>query len=149
MGPSQTKDQICVPCIGRQILNYWVTREVQCRILEALFTHSVRTTTYTLELLTRASGIDWGRRFEQYMWEVGWIMDFSGGANDKESACQCRSWKRRGFNPWIRKIPWRRNSLAWRIPWTEKSGRLQSMGSQRVRHDWARTWHPTPKMPMP
>jgi len=25
--------------------------------------------------------------------------------------------------------------LAWRIPWTEKPGRLQSMGSQRVRHD--------------
>ena len=27
--------------------------------------------------------------------------------------------------------------LAWRIPWTEKSGRLQSMGSHRVRHDWS------------
>ena len=25
--------------------------------------------------------------------------------------------------------------LAWRIPWTEKAGRLQSMGSQRVEHD--------------
>ena len=24
--------------------------------------------------------------------------------------------------------------LAWRIPWTEEAGRLQSMGSQRVRH---------------
>ena len=24
---------------------------------------------------------------------------------------------------------------AWRIPWTEESGRLQSMGSQRVSHD--------------
>ena len=27
--------------------------------------------------------------------------------------------------------------LAWRIPWTEEPGRLQSMGSQRVRHDRA------------
>ena len=27
--------------------------------------------------------------------------------------------------------------LAWRIPWTEESGRLQSTGSQRVGHDWA------------
>ena len=27
--------------------------------------------------------------------------------------------------------------LAWRIPWTEKPSRLQSMGSQRVGHDWA------------
>ena len=25
--------------------------------------------------------------------------------------------------------------LAWRIPWTEEPGRLQSMGSLRVRHD--------------
>ena len=27
--------------------------------------------------------------------------------------------------------------LAWRIPWAEEPDRLQSMGSQRVRHDWA------------
>ena len=27
--------------------------------------------------------------------------------------------------------------LAWEIPWTEESGRLQSMGSHRVRHDWS------------
>ena len=27
--------------------------------------------------------------------------------------------------------------LAWRIPWREEPGRLQSMGSQRVMHDWA------------
>ena len=27
--------------------------------------------------------------------------------------------------------------LAWRIPWTEKHGRLQSMGSHRVGHDWS------------
>ena len=27
------------------------------------------------------------------------------------------------------------NILAWRIPWTQDPGRLQSMGSQRVRHD--------------
>ena len=27
------------------------------------------------------------------------------------------------------------SSLAWKIPWTEEAGGLQSMGSQRVRHD--------------
>ena len=27
--------------------------------------------------------------------------------------------------------------LAWRIPWTEEHGRLQSMGMQRVGHNWA------------
>ena len=48
------------------------------------------------------------------------------------------------------------NTLAWRTPWTEEPGRLQSMGSLRVRHDWAtslslftfmqwrRKWQPTP-----
>ena len=34
--------------------------------------------------------------------------------------------------------------LAWRIPWTEKPGGLQSMRSQRVGHDWA-TEHSTHK----
>ena len=48
------------------------------------------------------------------------------------------------------------SSLAWKIPWTEEPGRLQSVGSLRVGHDWAtslslftfmhwrRKWHPTP-----
>ena len=27
------------------------------------------------------------------------------------------------------------STLAWKIPWTEEPDRLQSMGSQRVRHD--------------
>ena len=48
------------------------------------------------------------------------------------------------------------STLAWRIPWTEEPGRLQSMGSLGVGHDWAtslslftfihwrRKWQPTP-----
>ena len=48
------------------------------------------------------------------------------------------------------------STLAWKIPWTEEPGRLQSMGSLRIRHDWAtslslftfmhwrRKWQPTP-----
>ena len=31
--------------------------------------------------------------------------------------------------------------LAWRIPWMEEPGRLQSTGSQRVRHDWVTSLH--------
>ena len=36
------------------------------------------------------------------------------------------------------------STLAWRIPWMEEPGRLQSAGSQRVRHDWATSlqWWP-------
>ena len=31
----------------------------------------------------------------------------------------------------------RSSILAWKIPWAEEPGGLQSMGLQRVRHDWA------------
>jgi len=68
-------------------------------------------------------------------------MGFPGGINGKEPICQCRRHKRCGFNPWVGKIPWRRKwqrelpgqfpaILAWRIPWTEEPGRLQSTGSK-------------------
>ena len=33
---------------------------------------------------------------------------FPGGARGNEPACQCRRHKRCRFNPWVRKIPWRR-----------------------------------------
>ena len=48
------------------------------------------------------------------------------------------------------------STLAWKIPWTEEPGGLQSLGSLRVGHDWAtslslstfrhwrRKWQPTP-----
>ena len=32
-------------------------------------------------------------------------------------------------------------TIAWKIPWTEEPGRLQPLGSQRVRHDWATSLH--------
>ena len=43
------------------------------------------------------------------------------------------------------------STIAWKIPWREEPGRLQSMGSQRVRHDWetslslslSLSWRPT------
>ena len=39
----------------------------------------------------------------------------------------------------------RSSILAWRIPWTEEPGRLQSIRSQRVRHRGERT-HPAPTL---
>jgi len=66
----------------------------------------------------------------------------AGGASDKELACQGR---RCGFHLWVcsredpleQKMTTHSSILAWRIPWTEEPGRLQSMGLQRVRHNWA------------
>ena len=51
------------------------------------------------------------------------------------------------WETWVRSLGWEdpleremamhSSILAWRISWMEEPGRLQSMGSQRVRHDWA------------
>ena len=55
---------------------------------------------------------------------------FPGGSDSKKSTCNAGDL---GFNPWVRKIPWRREwlltpVLAWRIPRTEEPGGLQSVG---------------------
>ena len=73
-------------------------------------------------------------------------LSFLGGASGKERTCQCRRHKRCWFDPWLGKIP---RSRAWpptpvflhgESSWTEESADLQSMGSQRVGHDWATEW---------
>ena len=38
-------------------------------------------------------------------------------------------------DPLVKGMATHSNILAWKIPWTEEPGRLQSMGSQRVRHN--------------
>ena len=60
-----------------------------------------------------------------------------------------------GFD-WEKAMAPHSSTLAWRIPWMEEPGRLWSMGSLRVRYDWAtslslftfmhwrRKWQPTP-----
>ena len=50
---------------------------------------------------------------------------------------QCR---RPRFDPWVRKVPWRRTwqpTLGFWIPGIEEPGGLQSTGSQWVEHDWS------------
>ena len=54
------------------------------------------------------------------------------GDSDHKECLQCR---RPGFDSWVGKISWRKGMaihpsiLAWRIPWAEEPGGLQSMGS--------------------
>ena len=64
-----------------------------------------------------------------------------GGTNGKKPTCQGRPHKRLRFNPWVGKIPWRRE---WqptpvfspgKFHGRGESGRQQSTGSQRIRHD--------------
>ena len=63
--------------------------------------------------------------------------DFPGGSDGKASAYNAGDL---GSIPGSGRSPGEGNGnslqyLAWKIPWTEETGRLQSMGSQRVRHD--------------
>ena len=61
---------------------------------------------------------------------------FPDGSDSKESACNAGN---PGLIPGLGRSPGEENGnplqYAWRIPWTEEPGRLQSMGLQRVRHD--------------
>ena len=44
-------------------------------------------------------------------------------------------------DPLEKKMATHSSTVAWKIPWTEEPGRLQSMGLQRVGHDWATSLH--------
>ena len=74
--------------------------------------------------------------------EKGWIptpasLGFPGGSDGKESPAVWETWvlSLGGEDPLGEGMATHSSILAWRIPWTEEPGGLQSMGSQRVRHD--------------
>ena len=59
------------------------------------------------------------------------------GSDDKKSACNAGD---QGLIPYLGRplekgMATHSSILAWRIPWTEESGELQSTGLQRVGHD--------------
>ena len=51
----------------------------------------------------------------------------------QETCIQSLGWE----DPLEKRMAAHSSIVAWRIPWTEEPGKLQSMGSQRIRHDWA------------
>ena len=64
-------------------------------------------------------------------------MGFPDSSNGKESACNAEDL---GLISGLERFPGGGHGnhlsiVAWRIPWTEETGGLQSIGSQRVRHD--------------
>jgi len=56
---------------------------------------------------------------------------YTGGSDGKESACNSGD----PASPLEKGMATYFSILAWEIPWTEEPGGLQSMRSQRVRHD--------------
>ena len=85
----------------------------------------------------------WKLRYSVLAWCKIWTVNFTslwlGSSTSSEKAVATHS-----------------STVAWKIPWMEGPGRLQSMGSLRVEHDWATSlllftfmhwrekWHPTP-----
>ena len=64
---------------------------------------------------------------------------FPGGSAVKNLPVKQETWVRSlgQEDPLEKGMATHSSILAWRIAWTEEPGGLQSMGSQRVRHDWA------------
>ena len=67
----------------------------------------------------------------------------SVGSDGKESACNAETqvWSLDQEDPLEKGMTTHSSILACRIPWTEETGRLQSMRLQRVRQNWATNTH--------
>ena len=69
---------------------------------------------------------------------VVYTSGFPSGAQGKESACQIQETQEiqvLSLDSLEKQKVTHSSILAWKIPWAEEPGGLQSMGSQRVRHD--------------
>ena len=55
----------------------------------------------------------------------------------RETRVQALGWE----DPLEKEMAIHSSTIVWKIPWTEEPGRLQSVGSQRVGHDWATSLH--------
>ena len=58
-------------------------------------------------------------------------LGFTGGSDSKEYTCQCRRGKRHGFDPWVRKIPWRRKWLPTPVFLPRKSHEQRTLAGYR------------------
>ena len=54
---------------------------------------------------------------------------------------ETRVWSLGQEDPPEKEIATHSSIICWQIHWTEESGKLQSMGLQRVRQDWAQHFH--------
>ena len=93
-------------------------------------------------ILLGFSGSSAGKELNSWVGKIHWRRDklptpvFPGGSDGKESSCNYKMQE-----TWILFLGWEdlleegtaahSSILAWRIPWTEEPGRLQSMGLQR------------------
>ena len=111
---SQPRDRNGVSCIAGRFFSNWATREACCKGADCNCPKALQ-------------------------------KDLPKANSDETKQRICvharYRYRRPGINPWVGKTPgkgigYHSSILAWRFPWTEKPGRLQSMGSQRVEHNW-------------
>ena len=64
-------------------------------------------------------------------------MDFPGGSDCEASVYNAGTWvpSLGREDPLEKEMAVHSSTIAWKIPWTEEPGRLQSMGLQKVGHD--------------
>ena len=78
---------------------------------------------------------DWCEMVPHYGFDLHYL--FPGGSDGKASACKAGDlgsipgWE----DPLEKEMATHSSTVAWKVPWTEEPCKLQSMGSQRVRHD--------------
>ena len=108
---SLTKDWTHTPCIGRWSLNYWTAREIP----------KIKFLMMEFQTCNNWKGLPGVSVVKNYPANAGDTGSISGSR---------RSTREENGNPLQYSCPWE-------IPWTWEPGRPQSMGSQRVRHNWA------------
>ena len=90
--------------------------------------------------------------FDSWVRKIPWRREgFPGDSAGKESACNAEP-----QNTWVLTLGWEdpvekdmathSSILAWKIPWIEEPGGLQSMGSQRVWAQHLYAWWPSPAL---
>ena len=141
-GSSQPMDQTHISCISSRSFTIWATRDaliVTKRVENALLGCSLKN--------DRMISV----HFQGKPFNIVVIQVYAPTTEVKETEID---WLYEGL-PEKATAP-HSSTLAWKIPWTEEPGRLQSMRSLRVRHDWAtslslftfmhwrRNWQPTP-----
>ena len=122
-GSSQPRDWTHISCFGRWFLCHWATREARdwycITILKYVLTVYFITITFLCNCVY----------FVLLIFPVARMVE--SAFNEGEPG-----WSLGRKDPLEKGMAVHSSTLAWTVPWAEEPGRPQSMGSQRVRHDW-------------